>query len=255
MISTPSIEIERPRAEIPASRQPAEAEPFEQTELALVFAHEIRNLLSPLSNCSQLLLAPDLDARARQRIGEVIGRQVRQLQRLTNDLLDAYRLHQQQLALQRRTVDLNAALAVICEDHRPAFSAAGIDLVVRGTSAPLLLSIDLDRIAQVVNNLLSNSLKFTDRGGKVSVSLFVDGVRRAAVIAVRDTGMGIDAAVLDTIMTPGMHDLSGRNHSGLGLGLPLAKRLVELHQGELSASSDGLGQGSDFRIYLPLAVS
>jgi signal transduction histidine kinase len=244
--------------DIPSLEAPGQVEDqplFAEAESALIFAHEIRNLLSPLANCAQLLLSPNLDARAQRRAAEVIGRQVRQLQRLTNDLLDAYRLDQQQLELQRRAVDLNAALAVICEDHRPAFSAAGIDLSVRGTSAPLLIAIDVDRIAQVVNNLLSNSLKFTDRGGKVHVSLYVDGVRRCAVIAVRDTGMGIDRAMLESIMTLGIHDPSGRNRSGLGLGLPLSKRLVELHQGELTASSEGPGKGSDFRILLPLGVS
>jgi signal transduction histidine kinase len=221
-------------------------------ELVLTFAHEIRNILAPLCSSSDLLLMPDVDARSKRRAAEVISRQVRQLRRLTNDLLDVQRIDLRELQLVRRSVDMKSAVEAICEDHRPAFKVAGIDLSMHGPNGPLMLNVDLDRIEQVINNLLSNSLKFTDRGGRVSMSLFVDGVSRRVVIAVRDTGVGIDSAMLDAIMRQGIHDLSCRNRTGLGLGLPLVKRLVEMHGGELSVSSDGIGHGSEFRVLLPL---
>jgi signal transduction histidine kinase len=158
------------------------------------------------------------------------------------------------LRLKRRLVDLNSVVETICEDHRPVFTAAGIALSVHLTKAPLMQSIDVDRMEQVITNLLGNSLKFTDRGGMVTVALFVDGIGRCAVVSVRDTGIGIEASQLEAIMTSAAHDSSCRNSSGLGLGLPLARRLVELHGGMLVAASDGLGKGSEFRVLLPRAL-
>jgi signal transduction histidine kinase len=117
---------------------------------------------------------------------------------------------------------------------------------------PLCLSIDVDRLDQALSNLLSNSLKFTDRGGSVDVGLFIDATRQCAVISVTDTGIGIEPAMMHAIFDSHAHESSARNASGLGLGLPLVKRLVELHGGHLSVRSEGRGKGAEFRILLPL---
>lgn len=216
------------------------------------FAHEVRNILSPLSTSSDLLNLPGVDEATQHRCKSVIGRQVRQLRRLVNDLLDAHRLDRQEIHLALHLTNLTEAVEAICDDHRGVFAAQGIALVADVTADPVWIMVDLDRIDQALNNLLSNSLKFTDRGGSVCVALAMDSENRQAIISVRDTGVGIEPAVIDAIFDPHAHESSYRNRSGLGLGLPLAKRLVELHGGRLEASSKGAGKGAEFRISLPL---
>ena len=215
-------------------------------------AHEIRNILSPLSGSLELLNVAGIDETSASQARGVIGRQVRQLQRLVNDLLDAHRIEYQQIQITPSLTELSTALEAICEDHRPVFASRGITLTLDVTSRPLWLQIDVDRLDQALNNLLSNSLKFTDRGGSVRVGLSVDLTTHSAAISVRDTGIGIEPTVMHAIFEPHAHDVSCRNASGLGLGLPLVKRLVELHGGHLAVHSDGHGKGTEFRILLPL---
>ncbi len=215
-------------------------------------AHEIRNILSPLGSSLELLNRAEIDEPSAHRARGVIGRQVLQLHRLVNDLLDAYRFEHQQIRIIPSLTDVSAALEAICQDHRPVFVSRGLTLNLNVMTRPLWLNIDVDRLDQVVSNLLANSLKFTDRGGSVHVGLSVDATRQCAVISVTDTGSGIEPAMMHAIFDPHAHESSPRNASGLGLGLPLVKRLVELHGGHLSARSEGRGKGAEFRILLPL---
>src|SRR6185503_5041997 len=129
--------------------------------------------------------------------------------------------------------ELRKVVEAICDDHRAVFAAQGITLIADMMTQPLWMQVDQDRFEQVLNNLLGNSLKFTDRGGQVSVGVSVDAMQQCVVISVCDTGIGIEPTVIDSIFEPLAHESSYRNRSGLGLGLPLAKRLIEMHGGRL----------------------
>jgi signal transduction histidine kinase len=221
-------------------------------EFAATLAHEMRNLLAPLGNSLELLNLPGVDEHAASQARAVMGRQIRHLQRLINDLLDVHRLERQEIELVTCPLDLNELVRSVCEDHEPLFLARDIQLCLTLPEQPLWLEVDPDRLDQALNNLLQNGLKFTDRGGRVSVGVELDSPRRGAVIFVRDTGIGIEPAMMRAIFHTHAHDSSDRNRSGLGFGLPLARRLVELHGGSLEGVSAGRGQGSEFRIHLPL---
>lgn len=221
-------------------------------EFAATLAHEMRNLLAPLGNSLELLNLPGVEEHAASQARAVMGRQIRHLQRLINDLLDAHRLERQEIELVTCPSDLNELVRSVCEDHEPLFVARNIQLNLALPEQPLWLELDPDRLDQALNNLLQNGLKFTDRGGRVSVAVELNSSRHSAVISVRDTGVGIEPAMLRAILHTRLHDSSHRNRSGLGFGLPLARRLVELHGGSLEAASAGRGQGAEFRILLPL---
>jgi signal transduction histidine kinase len=221
---------------------------------AATLAHEMRNLLAPLGNSLELLNQPGVEEHAARQARAVMGRQIRHLQRLINDLLDVHRLERQEIELVTCPLDLNELVRSVCEDHEPLFVAREIQLCLALPEQPLWLEVDPDRLDQVLNNLLQNGLKFTDRGGRVSVGVELDPPRCCAVIVVRDTGIGIEPAMMRAIFHTHAHDSSDRNRSGLGFGLPLARRLVELHGGSLEAESAGRGQGSEFRIRLPLSA-
>lgn len=227
-------------------------EPGNDRDFVVTLAHEIRNVLSPLGGSLELLNMEGIDEMSASQARGVIGRQVRQLRRLVNDLLDAHRIEYRQIQIITSLTELATALEAICEDHRPVFVSRGITLTLNVMIQPLWIKIDVDRLDQALNNLLSNSLKFTDSGGSVCVGLSIDVAKHCALISVRDTGIGIEPAIMHAIFDRHAHDVSRRNASGLGLGLFLVKRLVELHGGQLAAHSDGLGKGTEFRILLPL---
>lgn len=218
-----------------------------------VLAHEIRNVLSPLSSSLELLNLADLDEDAATKAREVMGRQLRYLRRLVNDLLDTHRIEHHQIQILPKLTELSMIIETICEDHRPIFAAHGIALEMEVIAGPLWVNVDADRLDQAMKNLLSNSLKFTNRGGKVRLGLFVDVAKHCAVISVNDTGIGIEPTEMPAIFDSHARDSSVRNASGVGLGLPLVKHLVELHGGHLTARSDGGGRGAEFCIFLPLA--
>jgi signal transduction histidine kinase len=230
------------------------ASPIDPDWLATL-AHEIRNILAPLSMSADLLNLPNIEEEAQRRANRVVGRQVRQLRRLVNDLLDSHRLDRDELELTLRSTELTKAVEAICDDHCGVFAAQGVTLIADVMANPLWIKVDLDRIEQALNNLLSNSLKFTDRGGFVRVGVCLDADSQFSVISVRDNGVGIEPAVMARIFHPHAHATSPRNRSGLGLGLPLAKRLVEAHGGRLVAHSAGAGKGSEFRILLPRSAA
>ena len=217
-----------------------------------VLAHEIRNVLSPLSSSLELLNIADLDEIAATKAREVMGRQLRYLRRLVDDLLDTHRIEHHQVQIVPQLTELSATLEAICEDHRPVYAAHGIALELEVIAGQLWVNVDADRLDQVMKNLLNNSLKFTNRGGKVRLGLFVDVAKHCAVISVHDTGIGIEPTEMPAIFDPHARDSSKRNASGVSLGLPLVKCLVELHGGTLTARSDGGGRGAEFCIFLPL---
>ncbi len=223
-----------------------------KTEFLAVLSHELRNPLAPLRNAAWVVeRAPAGGAQARAAIG-VIGRQVEHLARLVDDLLDVTRIARGKVDLRRRKVDLAQLASRTVEDHRTLLAERGLALEVVAPPGPVWVHADATRIAQVVGNLLANAAKFTDAGGRVSVSVAEEGGR--AVVRVADTGIGIAPELLDRVFEPFVQAdaPAGGGRGGLGLGLALVKGFVELHGGTVAARSAGRGRGAEFTIALPL---
>jgi signal transduction histidine kinase len=190
-------------------------------------------------------------ARARR----IIARQTEHLARLVDDLLDVTRISHGKFELRRARVDLGKVVRSTCDDLAPLFERGGLELRRELPSVPIWVDADAMRLSQVVGNLLENAVKFTPAGGSVAVRVTV-GERRAEV-SVRDTGVGIGDGQVERMFEPFEQGEQGlaRTRGGLGLGLPLAKGLVELHNGSIHARSEGPGRGSEFVVRLPLAAS
>jgi PAS domain S-box-containing protein len=222
-----------------------------------LLSHELRNPLSAIRSGLYVLEREDLPGEPRARAHRdaargLIDRQVAHLVRLVDDLLDVTRLSQNKMQLQRRPLDLARLLRETIEDNRAHLETRLLRLELRVPAEPLLASVDAVRVAQVVGALLSNAAKFTPSGGTLAVSLSSDA--RDATLAVADTGCGIEPALLPRVFEPFMqaeHTLD-RASGGLGLGLALARGLVELHGGAIEARSDGRGRGATFVVRLPL---
>ncbi len=228
-----------------------------QTEFLSVLSHELRNPLAPIRN-SLLLLdhAPPGSGQAR-RAQATLDRQVNQLVRLVDGLLDAARLARNTIRLQRARLSLDEVVRRAAEDHRPLFESAGVRLEIARAPAPVTVDADWARVAQIVGNLLQNAAKFTPRGGSTSISVEREPEERWAVIRVKDTGAGMSAELVEQLFQPFLQaDRSlDRTCGGLGLGLAVAKGLVELHGGQVHASSDGPGLGSEIVVRFPLEES
>ncbi|RIL06217.1 MAG: hypothetical protein DCC71_07445 [Proteobacteria bacterium] len=220
-------------------------------ELLATLAHELRNPLAPLRTAIELLQLGGDAAQSAAALA-MMERQLRQMVRLVDDLMDVSRITQGRLALHRERVELASVLHAAIEATRPHVVAGRHDLVVREPGEPLLLDADPARLAQVFTNLLGNAARYTDPGGRI----WLAAERRdgRAVVTVRDTGIGIAPGDLERIFEPFVQlDRSlERVQGGLGIGLGLARRLVELHGGTLTAASDGPGRGSELTVQLPL---
>jgi PAS domain S-box-containing protein len=219
-----------------------------------MLAHELRNPLGPLLNATYLLGKPELGEAATARARKILDRQVRHMARLLDDLLDVSRISRGKVELERETVDTSVLAREVVDDHLESFRAAGLALDLTVGAAPLVVHADRTRLAQVIGNLLSNALKFSERGQSVRVRVDLDESGRSVVLTVRDEGLGIEPALLGRMFKPfEQADTSlARHRGGLGLGLALVDGLVTLHGGRVSASSGGLGQGAELRVELPL---
>jgi PAS domain S-box-containing protein len=218
-------------------------------------AHELRNPLGPIFNAVELVkLARPADPRIR-RAQETIERQVRHQARLLDDLLNVTRIARAKILLRRQPVDLTRLVRDTAEDHTAAMEKAGLKLIAELPVAPVWVDGDPARLAQVLDNLLQNAAKFTDRGGQVNVRLAALPDSYRASLTVRDTGLGIEPELLSHLFESfAQADRSlDRSRGGLGLGLALVKGLVELHGGVVRAHSDGPGRGAQFTILLPMA--
>jgi PAS domain S-box-containing protein len=225
-------------------------------EFMALLAHELRNPLAPLGNAVDLLRHhPDRAVGA--RAVETIDRQVSHLARLVDDLLDVSRITRGKIRIRREQVDLAALLANLLEDHRPLFAAAGLRLDGELSGGPLWIQGDPARVAQMVDNLLQNARKFTDRGGTVTLAAAPAPDGGSVVVRVRDTGVGIDPASVDRMFDAFAQGDATLAHSqgGLGLGLTLVRALAELHGGSVSGASEGPGRGAEFVLRLPLAAA
>ena len=184
----------------------------------------------------------------------IMDRQVDQLTALTDDLLDAARVDRNMIVLHRSTIDLRALVLTSVEDNLALFQGNAIDLVVEVPDRPLMILADHVRLAQILGNLLHNAAKFTPAGGQVILIVERLPDTDSTRISVRDTGVGIEPDLLPQVFEPFVQGDGSLAHSkgGLGLGLALAKGVVELHGGSIQAASDGSGLGATFTIDLPL---
>jgi signal transduction histidine kinase len=215
-------------------------------------AHELRNPLAPIRNAVEILNVKSQQNPETRWALEVIGRQVDQMARLIGDLLDVARITGNKLEIRKKTVDLGEILRLAMEMSQPLIEACGQNLEVHMPGQPIALEADPARLAQVISNLLNNAAKYTERGGRITLS--ASCANGTASISVADSGMGIPADMLARIFevfTQGEHAKLGP-HGGLGIGLTLVKQLVELHGGTIRVQSEGPGKGSEFTVTLPV---
>jgi len=226
----------------------------QKNEFLSMLAHELRNPLAPIRNANEVLRQRAGDpARVRWAQG-VIDRQLTHLVRLVDDLLDVSRLTQGKIRLEVEEIELSDVLAQAVEAVRPLMDQLRHELDVRVPAQPVRLVGDKARLTQVVTNLLNNAAKYTDPGGRVTLAAEMEGT--TALVRVRDTGIGIAADLLPAVFnlfTQANRSLD-RAQGGLGVGLTLVRRLVELHRGSVEALSEGLGCGSEFIVRLPMLV-
>jgi two-component system CheB/CheR fusion protein len=219
-------------------------------EFLATLAHELRNPLAPLRASLQVLGLAGEQAETRADMVAIMERQLDQLVRLVDDLLEVSRINRGTIELRRARVELGDVVRSAVETSRPLIDAAGQELTVDLPAAPIALEADRVRLAQVLANLLNNAAKFTPAGGSIALA-----ARRAGdevEIAVRDSGVGIAAEMLPRIFDMFAQGESPRTpHGGLGIGLTIARRLVELHGGHIEARSEGRDRGSEFVVHLP----
>ena len=219
-------------------------------EFLAVLAHELRNPMTPLLTCLELMRSGQADAESIARWREIMERQVRNLARLVDDLLDVSRITRGKIELQKQSIDLATVVSRAVETTRPLIQSRGISLHV-AIPPGLRLHADPLRVEQILANLLNNAAKYTPEGGRVDVEGEGDGV--GVTLRVRDNGVGIAPDLL-----PRLFDLfqqGGNASGGLGIGLTLVRTLVELHGGGVRATSAGPGRGSEFEVRLPIGVS
>jgi signal transduction histidine kinase len=220
-------------------------------EFLAVLAHELRNPLAPLRNSLQLLKTqtdPALGARLRA----IMERQVDTLVRLVDDLLDVSRITHGKLQLDATRIDLRDAMRVAVEACAALIESSGHRLEIEMTAQPVPVRGDLVRLAQVFSNLLNNAARYTPAPGVIRFSLRVEG--GMAIAEVADSGVGIAPAMLERVFDMFAQAAGSTNHAqhGLGIGLSLARSLVNLHGGRIEAESEGPGRGSRFSVRLPL---
>ena len=223
-----------------------------KNEFLAMLAHELRNPMAPIRNAVAILRSPDLAAGQRGWGLDVVERQVQQLVRLVDDLLDVSRITSGKIQLKVQPVPVAEVVAAAVETSRPLIEALRHDLMLDVTAEPLWVRGDFARLTQVLANLLNNAAKYTEPGGRIVLALERCG--DDAVVRVTDTGIGIRPESLATIfeLFAQVDRTLDRAQGGLGVGLTLVQRLVELHGGNVQASSTGPGQGAEFVVRLPL---
>lgn len=237
-----------------AAEQAARQADRRKDEFLATLAHELRNPLAAIGNAMQLLRHADHDPAVTRQAQDTLQRQFSKMVRLVDDLLDIGRITRDKLELRKARTELKPVILQAIETTRALPEGAGHDLQVALPTEPIWLDADPVRLSQVFSNLLTNACKFSDAGGTVSITAARQG--DVAVVTVKDSGIGIEPDKRESIfqMFEQVDQSLERTHSGLGIGLTLVKRLVELHGGSIAAHSEGLGRGSQFVVRLPLLV-
>jgi CheY-like chemotaxis protein len=217
-----------------------------------MLAHELRNPLAPIRNATALVCrAQDLNPELHTACG-IIDRQVRQMTHLVDDLLDVSRITAGRVRLQEEVLDLSAVLALAIESSRPALENSGNEFALDLPQQPIYVRGDRVRLAQVFSNILGNAAKYTPGGGNVRLELRREDTQ--AVVRIRDSGIGIPPHMLKFVfdLFAQVDRAYDRTGGGLGVGLTVAKRLVEMHHGRIEAMSLGVNTGSEFVVRLPV---
>jgi len=222
-------------------------------EFLSMLAHELRNPLAPIFTAVEMLRLVTRGEQPTERFRSVIERQVRNLTRLVDDLLDVSRITRRSITLRKQYVDLGAVVRSATDAARTLIDASGHSLEVVMPTMPVIAYVDPTRFEQVLVNLLNNAAKYTERGGKIRLT--VECHDEQLEVSVRDTGVGIGADLLPRVFdlfVQGERSLD-RSQGGLGIGLTMVKSLVEMHDGTVEARSEGAGLGSEFVIRVPLS--
>ncbi|BCS30823.1 hypothetical protein TBR22_A00230 [Luteitalea sp. TBR-22] len=227
-------------------------------EFLAMLAHELRNPLNAIATATALQDRTDVPEEHLGHVRASVARQVRQLSRLIDDLLDVSRLTRGRVQLQKDSLDLSSVIHEVVQMARPYLDARRQPLILDLPDSPLPVHGDSLRLGQALANLLSNASKFSEVGRRILLRCEIDRADEAhpvVTIRVVDEGIGIDPARIDSIFEPFVQGQTtlARSEGGLGIGLTIAKRMVELHEGQLTAHSAGLGAGTEFRVTLPLA--
>jgi signal transduction histidine kinase len=226
-----------------------------KNEFLAMLAHELRNPLAPIRNAVQILRMCGSDQPDLSWALEVMERQMQQLVRMVDDLLDVSRITRGKINLQKELTDVASLVHSAVESSRPLLDERKHELTVSLPAQPVFVEADPARLAQVLANLLNNAAKYTEEGGQVWLTVEQD--EGEVVFRVRDTGMGIPASMLSSVFdlfTQADRSLD-RSQGGLGIGLTLVRQLVELHGGSVQAHSAGPGQGSEFVVRLPTVTA
>jgi signal transduction histidine kinase/ActR/RegA family two-component response regulator len=223
-------------------------------EFLATLAHELRNPLAPIRTGLDILRLRSGDAQATQRATDIMERQLRQMVRLVDDLLDVSRINTGKFAIKMGRVELKAVVNDALEVVRSYIELHGHELHIDLPDRPVFLHGDATRLAQILSNLLNNAAKYTNRGGRVNLAARVED--KTLVLVVSDNGIGIAPDMLNSVfdMFVQVDSTLERTNAGLGVGLSLARRLVELHSGTIEARSAGLNRGSEFSVRLPIVV-
>jgi len=224
-------------------------------EFLATLAHELRNPLAPITNAIELLKIDSRNEEAIEDVRSILERQVAQMTHLVDDLLDVSRITRDKLELRKERVELSAILKGAIETSRPLIDADGHHLTVNLPTHPVFMDADPTRMAQIFSNLLNNSAKYTEPGGQIRVD--VQQADKEVVIVVGDNGVGIACDALAHVfdMFRQLERSLERSQGGLGIGLTLVRRLVELHGGTINAQSEGPGKGSEFIVRLPITAT
>ena len=227
-------------------------------EFLAMLAHELRNPLAPLRNSAEILRTAGANADARDQAQGILTRQIENMSRMIDDLLDVSRITEGKIDLRKEVVALEAIIAAATSLARPGIEARGQELTITLPAEPVFLRADATRLDQVFGNLLANACKYSNAGSHISLRAErapANGNERPEVIVrVRDDGLGMTPELLPHIFDLFVQATRAldRAHGGLGIGLTLVQRLVKLHGGSVEARSKGLGQGSEFIVRLPI---
>jgi signal transduction histidine kinase len=219
-----------------------------------MLAHELGNPLAPVRNSIEILKFARNQPEALERARDTMDRQVAKLTHIVDDLLDISRINSGKIELRKERIDLRTLMTEVIDSARSAIETRGLSLSVSLANPAVYIDADRIRLEQVISNVLDNAQKYTENGGSIEVQLKRDGGH--AVVRVRDSGIGIAPEVLPHVFelfTQADSALS-RTRGGLGIGLSLVRQLVEMHGGSVTASSPGLGRGSEFVVRLPQAT-
>jgi len=245
--------LEETSQERDAAREALREANDQKDRFIAVLSHELRNPLAAIRTATQILKEDKFSEMQKGRALDTIDRQSRYQMRLIDDLLDVNRISQGRIELREEKIDLRTPIKGAIDTYMPAIQAKAIKFQFTGADRAVLALADAVRIEQIVSNLINNALKFTSTGGSIEVALRQQGT--SATIAVRDSGVGLEASMVDRIFELFTQVRGSQGDTGNGIGLWLARNLAQMHHGTLTATSEGLGKGTLLLLKLPCLPS